>query len=293
MDLRQLESFVAVAVEQHFGRAAERLDIAQSPLSRRIALLEADLGVRLLERTNRHVALTEAGRAVVEEARATLARAEATRRAAARAARGETGTLRVGYVASAAFDALPRTLRAARAGAPQLRFELHRLNSAAQRTALAEDRIDVGLARTIEPTDEVAVEHLAPDPLVAAVPAGQEPPVPELAALADREWILVRASQRSKLNARILAACARAGFQPRAVHDVPDQPTVVGLVAGGLGVSLVPAALTALRVPGVVFVALTDAGAAALELTLVWHTRRAGPLVERFLAAAREQLAGA
>src|ERR1700755_2664537 len=114
MELRHLEAFVAVADELHFSRAADRLQMAQSPLSQRIRTLENELGVRLFERTNRRVRLTQAGEAILTEARATLRAAEATRRAAHRTRDGETGLLRLAFVASAAFLRLPELLRALR-----------------------------------------------------------------------------------------------------------------------------------------------------------------------------------
>ena len=112
MELRHLEAFVAVADELHFSRAADRLHMAQSPLSQRIRTLEAELGVRLFERTNRRVRLTPAGERILREARTTVRAAEATQRAAQRVRDGETGVLRLGFVASAAFLRLPELLRA-------------------------------------------------------------------------------------------------------------------------------------------------------------------------------------
>jgi len=291
MELRHLEAFVAVAEELHFSRAAERLRVAQSPLSQRIKTLEGELGVRLFERTNRRVALTDAGARILREARATLRAAEATRRAAQRAREGETGLLRLGFVASAAFLHLPELLRALGARTPDLEIELLRLNSAAQLDALFEDHIDVGIARTPpERRPEIQTLDLGPEPLLAVVPANH-PLAGErtlrLAELAGDPWVLSRPLAGSDLTRQIHRACARAGFMPRVAHEVRDLPSVMGPVAGGLGVSLVPLGIARLHVPGAATVPLDAADRAALPATLMWHADRTTAIVQRLITAAR------
>ena len=292
MELRHLEAFVAVADELHFSRAADRLQMAQSPLSQRIRTLEAELGVRLFERTNRRVRLTPAGERILAEARATLRAADATRRAAQRAREGETGVLRLGFVASAAFLRLPELLRALRAAAPAAEVELLRLNSSDQLDALAEDRIDAGLAR-VPPVDglrwEVGMATLEAEPFLAVVPsdhrlAGRRRIA--LAGLADDPWILSGPASGSELVRGIHRMCARAGFDPRVAHEAPDLPSVMGPVAGGLGVSLVPLGIAQLAVPGVTAIPLHAEDQRPLPTTLVWHAQRAGRLVDRLVAAA-------
>ncbi len=292
MELRHLEAFVAVADELHFSRAADRLQMAQSPLSQRIRTLEAELGVRLFERTNRRVRLTPAGERVLVEARATLGAADATRRAAQRAREGETGLLRLGFVASAAFLRLPELLRALRDSVPAAEVELLRLNSSDQLDALAEDRIDAGLAR-VPPVDrvrwKVGIAALEPEPFVAIMPAGH--PLAgrrsiALAALADEPWILSGSASGSEMVRGIHRMCAGAGFDPRVAHEAPDLPSVIGPVAGGLGVSLVPLGIAQLKVPGVVAIPLRSEDQRPLATTLVWHAQRAGPLVDRLVIAA-------
>lgn len=291
MELRHLEAFVAVADELHFSRAADRLQMAQSPLSQRIRTLEAELGVRLFERTNRRVRLTRAGERILAEARATLRAADATRRAAQRIHEGDTGLVRLGFVASAAFLRLPELLRALRTAVPAAEVELLRLNSADQLDALAEDRIDAGLAR-MPPADhlgqEVGSVALEPEPFVAVVPSGH--PLARrrriaLADLADAPWILSGTASRSELVRGIHRMCARAGFDPRVAHEAPDLPSVMGPVAGGLGVSLVPLGIAQLTVPGATAIPLRAEDQSPLPTTLVWHARRAGPIVHRLVSA--------
>ena len=147
MELRHLRSFLAVAEELHFGRAAARLYISQPPLSQQIRRLEDELGARLFHRTKRRVELTPAGKAFLTEARQTLAQAERAVRAAQRAERGELGELVVGYVTSATYGPLPDVIRTFRKRFPDVDLRLQNLRSMQQRQALIDRRIDVGFVR--------------------------------------------------------------------------------------------------------------------------------------------------
>lgn len=293
MDLRQLEAFVAVAEELHFSRAAEKLQMAQSPLSQRIKVLERELGVRLLERTNRSVALTDAGETVLQEARTTLRAAAATRRAAERARDGETGVLRIGFVASAAFLHLPRLLLAVHEQAADVRVELHRMDSVAQIEALEADRIDTGIARTTPADrDDIRVLRLQPEPLLAVLPSSHRlagTRSTTLAALADDPWVLPRSTGRTDLVARIHQACAASGFTPHVAHEAPDLPSVLGLVAGRLGVSLVPLGIARLAVPDVTAIAMDPKDRTALPAALVWHRDRPPRALEHLHAVTQTQ----
>src|SRR3954454_24557031 len=174
MELRQLEAFVVVAEELHFGRAAERLHLAQSPLSQRIRRLEAELGVRLFDRTNRRVALSAAGTLLLPNARETLDRAGAVATLAARFAEGRAGTLRVGYVASAAFSPLPAILRAF---GTEVSVELTRLRTAQALEALRHHELDIALTRAVPALAPFFIVRLGGDPLVAVLPDGPDTPV--------------------------------------------------------------------------------------------------------------------
>jgi DNA-binding transcriptional LysR family regulator len=292
MELRHLEAFVAVADELHFSRAAGRLQMAQSPLSQRIKALEAELGVQLFERTNRRVRLTQDAEEILVEARATLRAADATRRAAQRARDGEAGLLRLGFVASAAFLRLPELLRVLRATVPAVEVELVRLNSSDQLDALAADRIDAWIARVPPVADargDFETVMLKAEPFLAVVPDGH--PLAgrrriALAGLADEPWILSGSASRSELVRGIQRMCARAGFTPRVAHEAPDLPSVMGPVAGGLGVSLVPLGIAQLQVPGATAIPLRAEDQSPLPTTLVWPAQRVGPIVRRLVAAA-------
>ena len=147
VELRHLRSFLAVAEELHFGRAAARLHISQPPLSQQIGRLEDEIGARLFRRTSRRVQLTPAGRAFFAEARQTIASAERAVGAAQRAERGEIGELVVGYVPSATYGPLPDVIRRFRKRLPKVELKLRNLRSVHQSQALLERRIDVGLVR--------------------------------------------------------------------------------------------------------------------------------------------------
>ena len=173
MELRHLRYFVAVAEELHFGRAAARLNIAQPPLSRQIRDLEREIGVVLFERTTRGAELTVAGSAFLSEARLTLAQAERAQRTAQRAARGETGRLRVGFVEAATHSGvLPSVLSFFRMHLPSIGLSLFEMDAVQQSDALRDGRVDVGLLHS-PPLDAdrwLRVEHVHTDPMILAVP---------------------------------------------------------------------------------------------------------------------------
>src|SRR3954454_2032478 len=172
LELRHLRSFVAVAEELHFGRAAARLHIAQPALSQQIQRLEAIVGSRLLARTSRSVALTPAGEALLARARVLLAQAEESLDEAARIGRGEAGTLDVGFVSSALTLGVPERIQAFRARFPAVRTRLHEGQTAQTIGRLLRREVDVGIVRDAEPAPELVISRLATEGFVAVVPLG-------------------------------------------------------------------------------------------------------------------------
>lgn len=257
LDLRQLRQFVAVAEAEHVGRAAERLNMSQSPLSRQIQQLEASLGLSLFERVRKRVRLTREGRAFLAEARALLAQAERMEARARHVGRGEAGTLAVGYVAGAAHARLlPAALRRLQAPRPALRIELKAQRSGAQREALRRHEIDCGVLYNPPAADDpdLASRHLLDEALLLAVPADHPlatAPAVGPADLAGLAWIGPPRGVNPDADARLLGACAACGFAPDHRIEANDPTTSLSLVAVGLGIALAQASLRSVTPPGV------------------------------------------
>ena len=294
LSLRQLEQFLAVTETMSFRRAAERLNMAQPPLTAAIRQMEDALGVRLLERTNRIVGLTEAGRVLREEARRTLAQAARAETLARRAGQGISGSLRISFVASAVRHLLPELVAGFRHTHPDVLLELTEMPSARQVEALLDDRIDVGIVVLPLPAEaekQIAVHVVAKKHYVAALPAHHAlaamptRPLP-LAALAREPWILFPAHEGPGLHAMILAACAEAGFTPQVAQRAVQMETILGLVAAELGVALVPDLFRTSGWERVVFRALRGPGAPIdYYLALAWRKGDASAALAAFLSA--------
>lgn len=247
MELRHLRYFVAVAEELHFGRAARRLHVSQPPLSQQIKALEEELGVALLLRTRRHVEMTDAGRAFLAEARATLEQAARAQRAARDFGRGARGQLTIGFVTSASYSILPAAIRQFRRQWPGIDVSMREMIPSAQLDALARREIDVGLLRPPVNEAHVAVESILEEPLVAALPKAS--PLADkrglaLRDLAEQPFVLFPRRHGPGLHDVIMDACQEAGFAPRVAHEPNEMQAVLACVASGLGVSLVPASLS-------------------------------------------------
>jgi DNA-binding transcriptional LysR family regulator len=293
MELRHLRYFAAVAEELHFGRAAARLGIAQPPLSQQIQQLERELGVELLSRARRRVALTEAGRVFLREAREILQRAAAAATAAQRAARGETGSLAVGMVASATYGAAPRIFRSFRARHPDVAVSLAVMNTGAQVAALRAGAIQLGLARPPFGDETLVTEPLLHEPVVVALPEGHPLEARErlrLPALAREPFVLFPRHQRPGWYDFVQGLCRDAGFRPVVAQEAPDLASAMALVAAGIGLTIIPESVQDLRRSGVAYRPIVPP---APRTTLVALRRPEDqlPVVDRFLAVAREVLA--
>lgn len=290
MELRHLRYFVAVAEELHFGRAATRLHVAQPALSQQIQRLEEELGVLLLARTKRRVALTDAGAAFLAEGRRTLTAAETAVRAARRAAGGDTGRLRLGYVDLAIWLNFPAILRAYRERFPAVDVTLTELHREPQRDALLHGELDVGFFSLKEKEEGLAGVPVAIDPLLAALPADH--PRARLArvplqTLAEEPWVLFPRSLKTNYVELVLASCSTAGFVPRVVQEASQLHTLSGLVSAGVGVALLPSSIATAPRAGVVFRPLTGM-IPRLQLDVVWPLRVLPPTAACFVALARE-----
>jgi DNA-binding transcriptional LysR family regulator len=292
MELRHLRYFVAVAEERHFGRAAERLRIAQPPLSRQIRDLEHELGVELFERGTRGVELTAAGAAFLPEARLTLAQAERAQRTAVRAAAGELGRLRVGFVEAATFGGvLADVLGFFRMHLPNIGLSLFELDPLQQVDAFRDERIDVGIAHSApgDAAEWLHVEQVSAEPLVAALPHAHRLAARTrltLASLAAESWVLFPRQLAPALHDGVIARCRAAGFSPRVVQEAAGWQTTASLVGADVGVSLVPRSLARLQRPGVAFRPVRDLG---VDVTMhaAWRRHDRSPIRERFVTVLR------
>ena len=295
MDLRRLRYFIAVAEELHFGRAARRLHISQPPLSQQIQTLEQELGVSLFGRAGHRISLTDAGRELLPRARAVLSQAQAAKTAVQRVGRGESGVLEIGFTGSLPFTpVMPRVLHDFRQAYPGVQLQLRELSTREQIERLAEETLDVGFFR---PTQHEKLELLETrvvlrEPLLLALhadnPLARRKRLP-LSALEQEPFILYSRTVSTGLHDQILALCLRAGFAPRVVQEVHEMPTVIGLVAAGVGLGVVPGSAKASARADVCFVPLSPS-VAAPPLALIWRSQDGRPLRRRLEAVTRDVL---
>jgi DNA-binding transcriptional LysR family regulator len=294
-DFRQLRYFVAVAEELSFTRAAIRLHLSQPPLSQQIQALERDLGVRLLERDKRNVALTEPGRVFLKEARQILAKAEDARSHVLAAAAGYSGQLRLAYTVSVSFHpALPQALLRYGQIAPNVHIQLHEMYSEPQFAALLAGQIDVGFVRD-EPQHAKDARGLRlavidREPLLLALPSGHPLAARKtvrLAEVADDAFITQPRELAATLYDRLVKLAAKAGFKPRINQHAQQINGLLALVAAGLGLALVPATMRTVRLAGVSYVPLEDADAYLL-LAVASRIHDQSAALEKFLATVAE-----
>ncbi len=263
-NLRRLDAFVAVAEELHFGRAADRLHIAQPALSQQIRQLEADLGLTLLERTTRRVGLTHDGAAFLPHARQLLVSAQGVARAAEELRVGARGRLRLGFVDSTAFEFVPWFLRRFRSTWPEADVELHTMSSDEQARALVDGDIDLGVARTVPVRPAVDSAVLGHDRFMLAVPAdhaaaGQR--TVSLRRLVRETFVGFSRTSSPSLHAELRSLLGGHGVGYDPAIEATEYTTIVGLVAAGEGVALVPAGVRRLQLPNVAYVKVADADA--------------------------------
>jgi DNA-binding transcriptional LysR family regulator len=275
MELRHLRYFATVAEELHFGRAAEKLHISQPPLSTQIRALEEELGVTLLNRTQRHVSLTQAGHAFLGEARQILARLDQAVLMTRRAGRGEIGELVVGFISVADYNVLPIVLREFRRRFPLVNLTLRESTTDAQTRDLIAGRIDVGFL--LPPVSDPAISSapILREPLIVALPErhplASKPGKLALALLSDAPFILFPRTMAPGLYDDILSFCRSAGFSPRVEQEAVQMQTIISLVSAELGVALIPASLTHLQRTGVTYKSLKESSP-LIQIHLAWRT---------------------
>ncbi len=292
MELRHLRYFLAVAEEQHVTRAAERLGIEQPPLSRQIKALEHELGVQLFRRKARGVALTDAGRTLLENVRTILPRIDRAVETTKRSARGEEGQIRVGVAPTAPFHPfVPRVIRAFREAFPRVALTLEESLSNDLIMRLRNDLIDAAFIRT-PPSDlaGLVISRLLEEPMMVAMPAehglhrrrARDTAIP-LKALAGETFIVYGRGLGSGLYDATIAACHAAGFSPRLGQEAPRIVTTLNLVAAGLGVAIVPASVKRMQMDGVVYRHLKGPIQPIAVLNLASRRGDLSPTIRQFL----------
>ncbi|HTQ17325.1 LysR family transcriptional regulator [Mycobacterium sp.] len=290
-ELRLLRYFVAVAEERHFGRAAERLHIAQPPLSQQIQKLERQLGVDLIDRSRRPIELTDAGTALYEEARLALTHGERAFAAARRAATGHLGHLHIGALQAAVDGVLSYVMRAHRRDYPDVKLELTELGSAEQVAQLVEHRLDVGFLRGPVDDRSLSVQTLIDDPLAAVVCedhafAGQDRIAPSL--LAGQPIIMWTRAAAATTYADVVELFRMHDIEPPIVDEVSRLQTVLALVASAAGIALLPTSFINLSRKGVRFIPL-HGPLPHRPLALVWRTSNQSPTLRSFLDVAVQE----
>ncbi|TPE97521.1 LysR family transcriptional regulator [Burkholderia pseudomallei] len=276
IDLRRLRYFIVVAEELHFGKAAQRLHLAQPPLTRHISALEGELGLRLFDRSTRSVKLTAEGELFLPHARDVLDAVHRAEIASQRAALGKEGKVALGYTSSVPLcDAFGTLIRNFARSFPDIELSLVEASSAQQGRSIKEGLLDIGIGwkNSFEDYEGCRVKTIAAEPLVVAV--SQERALASEASLAveqlaDETFVLFPPGYGSTLDRKAFDLCATAGFRPRRGPSASQMTTMVALVAAGRGVAIVPEAVSTLRKPGVAYVPLTDESA-LIELVLMWR----------------------
>jgi DNA-binding transcriptional LysR family regulator len=289
MELRHLRYFLAVAESLNFSRAAEKLHIAQPPLSQQIQHLETELGFSLFHRTKRRVELTAAGRIFHRDIQQLLQQLETAVETGRQASRGEVGQLFIGFVSSAAYNVLPPVLRKFRREVAGVTLDLQELTTTQQWQLLQEGKIDIGFVRP--PVEGINSQIIFREPLIAALP--------ESHALAQTERIPIRSLRAEPfilfprilapgLHDPIISLCQQAGFSPQVVQEAIQMQTIVSLVAAEMGVAIVPSSLQNLQRRGVVYKEFQDS-VPMVEIALIWRSPPT-PTVARFLQVVTETI---
>ncbi len=276
LELRDLKRFATLAEERHFGRAAVRLGMGQPQLSRALQRLERLVGTRLLERTSREVAVTEAGQSLLADALRMLMIAEAAPAAARRAARGEAGRLILGFSGSCAYAFLPVAVEGFRRAYPDVELALQEMAADRLVEELREARLDIALMRRLGVPQGLAGALVFEEPMVAALPkahrlASRARIKP--AELADSPFVIFPRHNGTDFHRQVSQICAEAGFAPQVAQEVSPMHALIGLVGAGVGVAIVPESVRKLRFSGVVYRPLEGVGAQS-QVWAAWRGER-------------------
>ena len=289
VELRHLRYFLAVAEEKHFGRAADRLHMAQPPLSSQIKQLEAELDTLLLERTTRKVDLTEAGALLLERARQILADVEATKADVAEVGRGAAGVLRIGFSGTATYRLMPEIVRVARERMPLVRLQISgEMLTPRMEEALLENRLDAAILRPPVRSADIDLDEFQTSRLVVALHrhhklAADTGPI-AVAELANEN--IVSYPRSSSVSSVVSELARQAGFRPRIVQEATETSTLIALIGAGLGVGFIPGSQALPLNSSIVIRPLAED--VAVGLASAWKVGNDSPLLTSFIQLIRD-----
>jgi DNA-binding transcriptional LysR family regulator len=286
-NLGALHSFVVLAEELHFGKAAKRLYVSQPTLTKQVQRLEAQMAVRLFTRTTGKVALTPTGEALLERASNLIHAAASFETFAREASNGTVGTLRIGFGVAALSDLLPRAVLSYRRAFPKMRLELQDMSSQAQMDALLDGSLDLGFVRSPARHKELKTVTVLREELLIAIPASRRDlSNRSLGELCNEPFVLMERTASATHYQHALRLCSLAGFQPTVIQEAKELFTVLSLVRAGVGVSLVPSSARRISVPGVTFGTIRKVEA-RWDIAMAWRKDRS-KVVEPFTATVRK-----
>lgn len=291
MELRHLRYFVAVAEELHFTRAAERLHIGQPPLSHQIKMLEEEIGAQLFERSKRWVRLTEVGKLFLDDARRILALAEQAVDTARRAHRGEIGELRIGFTSATPFTAFfPNMINTYRKRYPDVTVTLREMPTMTQIMAIEERSLDLGFVRPPEAAipHSITLTPLRKDPLFLVLPTRHRLAKQGIIDFRDcfgEAFVMYPHSAGTGIYPQFLRLCHEAGFEPNIAQEAHEASTIIGLVAAGCGITMLPESFKSIRMTGVCYRPLKGKSATT-TLMLASRQQDATPLIDAFFRLA-------
>nr|WSW66050.1 LysR family transcriptional regulator [Streptomyces sp. NBC_00995] len=293
MELRHLFAFVAVAEELHFGRAAQRLQMAQPPLSQQIRRLEKELGVQLFERNTRSVRLTSAGESFLQPVRTVIEDLDTAVRAAKAAGRGEYGRVSIGFAGASSHETLPRLTRAVRAAHPAIELVMTGQTYANVALArVADGSLDLGFVRLPVTQPGVRFRVIDEEELVCALPSDHPLATRDgiaLEVLAGEPFVSFPANTGSTVRDAMVEACEAAGFNPRVVQEAPDSYTILALVAAGVGVTLTVTSVQHIQQSGLVYRPLAGPPIRR-QAALAWRDDNPSAALRAVLAVAKDAL---
>lgn len=285
-EISQLRCFVAVAEELHFARAAERLNMTQPPLSRQIALLEHHVGTMLVERTSRSVQLTAAGKSFLPEAIKILRVSEEASAMARKVAKGEQGSLSIGFTAVLGYGVLPDLIRSLRKKIPGITLTLKELVTSEQLEFLDSGEIDIGLMRPHTPHGELSTKNLPNESLLLAIPEQDEArwqKKPTLESLHEEPFLMYSPYEAKYFYQLLQTAFDARGIKPDVIEYIGQIHSMLSLVSSGIGVALVPQAASKLQFKGVVLRPLSGSGLPVAESVCSYRKNNRNPMLKRFL----------